>query len=114
MDPARTNRDAWDVASRKYVAQSDDFLDGPAARSLAEVEVRLLAPILATAPRVVHLQSGNGTDCVQLLLAGATSAVGVDFSAVTVAAATGRARTLASAARYLVGDALAVPLADRC
>jgi SAM-dependent methyltransferase len=112
MDPGRSNRDAWDVASTKYVVESDAFLEGPDARSLADVERRLLDPILATAPRVVHLQSGNGTDCVQLLHAGAVSAVGVDFSAVTVAAASGRARTLGSSARYVVGDALAVPLAD--
>lgn len=112
MEVSRSNREAWDVASRKYVDESDVFLDGPDAQSLADAELQVLAPLLASAPRVVHLQSGNGTDCVELLRAGAGSAVGVDFSAVTVSAATRRAHLLGSAARYVVGDALAVPLVE--
>jgi SAM-dependent methyltransferase len=78
---------------------------------LAPIERRLLAPVLATHPRVVHLQSGNGSDCIDLLRAGASSVVGVDFSSVAVAAATSRARHLGSAARYVVGAIPQTPLA---
>jgi len=79
---------------------------------LADVELQVLAPLLAARPRVVHLQSGNGTDCVELLRAGASSAVGVDFSEVGVRAANARARGLASAATYVVGAIPCTPFAD--
>lgn len=102
------NRAAWDVASRKYVEEASS-LDG---ESLAPVERSLLAPVLATAPRVVHLQSGNGVDCIELLAAGASSAVGVDFSAVAIGAATARSRGLGAAATYVVGAVPEVPLAS--
>ena len=81
------NREAWSVASRKYVEESD-CLDG---EGLADVELRLLGPLLTSCPRVIHLQSGNGVDAIELLKAGARSAVGVDFSAVAVGAAVARA-----------------------
>lgn len=101
------NREAWDIANRKYV---DDVgcLDD---ERLADVELRLLSPLLATAPRVIHLQSGNGVDAVQLLEAGARSAIGVDFSVFAVGAATARAERLNSAARYVVGAVPEAPLA---
>ena len=101
------NRAAWDLASRKYVEESD-CLDG---EGLADVELRLLEPLLATHPRVVHLQSGNGVDAIELLARGAESAVGVDFSAVAVGAATARARRVGSRARYVVGAIPTTPLA---
>ena len=105
-----TNRDAWDLASRKYVEESAE-LDG---ERLADVEQELLAPLLTSRPRVIHLQSGNGIDCVQLLDAGAASAVGVDFSVVAVRAAEARARRLGSSARYIVGSVPETPLASGC
>jgi SAM-dependent methyltransferase len=107
VEPTRRNREAWDIASRKYVEEAD-ALD---AEELAPVERRLLAPVLATSPRVVHLQSGNGTDCIDLLRAGASSVVGVDFSSVAVVAATSRARRLSSEAQYVVGAVPQTPLA---
>lgn len=102
------NREAWEIASRKYLEEPDSLDE----EQLAEVELQLLAPLLASAPRVVHLQSGNGADCVQLLGAGASSAVGIDFSHVAVTAATARARRIGSPARYVTGAVPATPLAD--
>ena len=110
VDPLRGNRAAWDLASRKYL-EDPSALDGEA---LADVEAGLLGPLLAAAPRVVHLQSGNGTDAVALLRAGATSAVGVDFSEVAVRAATSRAHRVGSSAGYVVGAVPCVPLASGC
>ncbi len=88
--------------------------DARAGGSLLEPELRLLAPILVAGPDVVHLQSGNAAEDVGLLNAGARSVVGVDFSAVAVAAAQRRADELGLACRYLVGQLPAVPLADGC
>lgn len=107
VDATRRNREAWNIASRKY-SEEADALD---AEELAPVERRLLAPVLAASPRTVHLQSGNGADCVDLLRAGVSSVVGVDFSAVAVTAATSRARRLRSGARYVVGALPHTPLA---
>lgn len=108
MGLGKGNRRAWDIASRKYVEEPDSLDD----EELGPVERRLLAPLLAGGPRVVHLQSGNGTDCVALLRAGASSAVGVDFSCVAVAGADARARRVGSAARYVVGAVPNAPLRD--
>lgn len=108
MDSASGNRRAWDIASRKYMEEAST-LDGDV---LAPIEQELLAPVLASGPRVVHLQSGNGVDCVELLRSGASSAVGVDFSAVAVRAATTRSRALGSDARYVVGAVPETPLAS--
>lgn len=102
------NREAWDLASRKYVVESDAALDN---ERLADVEQRLLGPLLASSPRVVHLQSGNGVDAIHILEAGATSVVGVDFSTVAVGAAAARAKRLGSQARYIVGAVPDTPLA---
>src|SRR5207249_4004180 len=65
-------------------------------------------------PVVVHLQSGDGRDDIDLVTLGARCVVGVDFSEVTVGAATARAHVLSAAVRYAVGDAVRVPLRSAC
>ena len=108
------NRRAWDVASRKYLEESDAVL--AAARTgggtLLPVERELLAPMLAGGGLVVHLQSGNATDDFALVELGATTVLGVDFSVVAVEAAERRARESGLAAGYVTGDAQHVPLRD--
>lgn len=107
---SESNRVAWNLASRKYVEEPH----GLDTERLADVELRLLGRLLANGPRVIHLQSGNGVDAIELLTAGARSAIGVDFSSVAVAAATARAARLRSGARYVVGAVPATPLVSAC
>lgn len=110
---ARVNREAWEDASRKHVEEYDDLLEQAASgSSLTAVERRLLAGVLAEAPRVVHLQSGHGLDDTALVQAGARSVTGVDYSAVATAAARRRAAELGLACRYVVGVVPGVPVAD--
>jgi SAM-dependent methyltransferase len=59
----------------------------------------------------VHLQSGNGTDYVALVHAGARSVIGVDYSEVTVVAAQRRAIELDVPCRYVVAALPGAPLA---
>jgi SAM-dependent methyltransferase len=112
------NREAWDEASQKHVREYDELLaEARTGSSLLPVERDLLGPVLATAPEVVHLQSGHGLDDVALVQAGARSVVGVDFSAVAVTAAQRRADELGLPCRYvvgMVGSAAGVPLRDGC
>lgn len=103
------NRRAWDIASRKYVEESDAFLDEAADATLLEIERDLLAPLLNDSV-VVHLQSGNGLDDPALHRLGASTVVGVDFSAVTATAAQRRADALEVPVGYVAGDALNVPI----
>ncbi|MFG1926992.1 class I SAM-dependent methyltransferase [Cryptosporangium sp. NPDC048952] len=113
MDPTiRSNRRAWDTAARTYVEEHDVWLAVAAdGSSLLDVERELLRDVLAAAPDVVHLQSGNGTDDVALANAGARSVVGVDFSEVTTRAAQRRADELGAPCRYVVGVLPGAPLA---
>ena len=111
-----SNRDAWDAASQKYVQESDALLamihaDGG---TLTPFERDLLRGILATGPTVVHLQSGNGTDDHALVAHGASRVFGIDFSTVAASASAGRADVSQCPASYVVGEALAVPLAAGC
>src|SRR5688500_17132517 len=100
----RVNRDAWESASRKYVREDAEMLAvATSGVSLLPTERDLLGAVLRTSPRVVHLQSGNGTDDVALVRAGGRSVVGVDYSAVTVRAAQRRADAIGVACRYVVG-----------
>ncbi|EXG81855.1 class I SAM-dependent methyltransferase [Cryptosporangium arvum] len=109
----RTNRRAWEAASEKYVREHDEWLAVAAdGSSLHDFERALLRDVLAGAPDVVHLQSGNGTDDVALVNAGAASVVGVDFSEVAARAAQRRADQLGVACRYVVGVLPGAPLAD--
>jgi SAM-dependent methyltransferase len=111
----RVNRDAWESASRKYVREDAERLAvATSGASLLPTERDLLGAVLRTSPRVVHLQSGNGTDDVALVRAGARSVVGVDYSAVTVRAAQRRADAIGVACRYVVGALPGAPLADGC
>jgi SAM-dependent methyltransferase len=116
VDPEiRRNRAAWETASQKHVREYGELLRLARARaSLAECEVRLLSPLLASSPSVVHLQSGHGLDDVALVAAGARSVVGVDFSAVAVTAAQRRAAELSVACRYVVAELPGAPLRGAC
>jgi SAM-dependent methyltransferase len=116
LDPTtRANRIAWEDASQKHVREFDDLLaEAAAGSSLLGVERDLLGDVLARAPRVVHLQSGNGTDDVALVGAGAAAVVGVDYSAVAVRAAQRRADALGVPCRYLLAALPGAPLRDGC
>jgi SAM-dependent methyltransferase len=109
----QANRQAWESASHKYLREYDDFLAQAAAgTSLLDRERELLADVLIRSPEVVHLQSGNGTDDVALIQAGAKSVVGVDYSEVTVRAARQRAAALGVDCRYVVAALPGAPLAS--
>ncbi|HEY3686291.1 MAG TPA: class I SAM-dependent methyltransferase [Streptosporangiaceae bacterium] len=116
MDPTtRANRGAWETASRKHVREYAELLaEAASGSSLIDVERALLRDVLARDPDVVHLQSGNGTDDVALVRAGARSVVGVDYSTVAAGAARRRAGDLGAACRYVVAEVPGVPLADGC
>jgi ubiquinone/menaquinone biosynthesis C-methylase UbiE len=116
MEPVvARNRAVWEEASQKHVREYDNLLDQARARSsLAPCELEVLRPLLASAPVVVHLQSGHGLDDLDLVAAGARCAVGIDFSEVAAAAAQRRALDLAVHCRYLVAQVPAVPLRDQC
>ncbi|MEV6488324.1 methyltransferase domain-containing protein [Actinoplanes sp. NPDC051633] len=111
----RGNRSAWEVASEKHVREYPAMLATAASgTSLLPVERALLRDVLARSPEVVHLQSGNGTDDVALVRAGASSVVGVDFSEVAVRAARRRAVELDVPCRYVVAALPGAPLAAAC
>jgi hypothetical protein len=93
MDRVRRNRAAWDTAARKYVDEDAELREqGRSGRSLTDVELTHLRPLLEQHPLVLHVQSGNGVDDIELARRGACSVIGVDFSAVTATAAHHRAR----------------------
>ncbi|WP_116950571.1 class I SAM-dependent methyltransferase [Jiangella endophytica] len=112
--PVDGNRAAWDDASLKHVREYDDLLEQARTATLLPAERELLGPALASAPEVVHLQSGHGLDDAALVRAGARSVVGVDFSAVAVTAARQRAVDLGLPCRYVVGELPGAPLRDGC
>lgn len=110
-DLTRRNRRAWEVAATKYVVETDELVRKALADgALLGSERAVLAPRLASAKVVVHLQSGHGIE--DLDLAGMTDAMilGVDFSSVTTAAAARRANQMDRRVHYLVADALDVGL----
>ncbi|MFC0628687.1 class I SAM-dependent methyltransferase [Kribbella deserti] len=103
------------TASQKHINEYDELLaEARAGTILFERERELLAPLLATSPEVVHLQSGHGLDDVALIDAGARSVVGVDYSEVAATMAQRRANDLAKACRYLAAEVPGVPLRDSC
>jgi SAM-dependent methyltransferase len=109
----RANRAAWEVASEKHIREYSELLALAAAgASLNATERELLRTILRSSPEVVHLQSGNGTDDVALVGAGARSVVGVDYSVVATRAAQRRANELGVACRYVVTALPGAPLRD--
>lgn len=114
VDPtAKANQAAWNAASHKHVREYGELLaEAAAGSSLAGLERDLLGPVLGGSPAVVHLQSGNGTDDVALVRAGAASVVGVDYSQVAVRAAQRRADELGVACRYVLGEVPRTPLAS--
>ena len=107
------NRVVWEQASVKYVQEYDELLE-EARRDelLVPRERELLAPVLADAPVVVHLQSGHGLDDVGLVKAGARRVVGVDYSSVTAGAARRRARDVGVDCEYVVAEVPGVPVKD--
>ena len=109
------NRAVWEQASTKHVREYDELLE--AARGdglLFERELRLLAPVLAQEPVVVHLQSGHGLDDIGLVKAGAQRVIGIDYSSVAAGAAQRRARELGITCHYLVAEVPGVPVKDAC
>lgn len=111
----KRNRAAWERASGKYVREDEAFRAVAAAgSSLLDTEREMLRDVLRSAPRTVHLQSGNGTDDVALVSAGARYVIGVDYSEVTVRAAQCRARDLGADCRYVVSALPGAPLRDGC
>jgi ubiquinone/menaquinone biosynthesis C-methylase UbiE len=116
VDPVvARNRSVWEEASQKQVREYQNLLDSAKARSsLARCELEVLRPLLASAAAVVHLQSGHGSDDLDLAAAGAQCTVGIDFSDVAAAAAQRRALEAAVSCRYVVAEVPAVPLRDQC
>ncbi|GAA4730169.1 class I SAM-dependent methyltransferase [Phytohabitans rumicis] len=111
----RHNRAAWETASQKHVREYQELLDEARdGSSLVAREEELLRPLLASAPTVVHLQSGHGLDDVALVTAGARRVVGIDFSEVAATAAQRRADELDVACRYLIAALPGAPLRDGC
>jgi SAM-dependent methyltransferase len=115
MDPVtQGNRKAWETASQKHVREYKDLLAEAASGSSLNTDERdILREILQGAPKIVHLQSGNGTDDVALVKAGARSVVGVDYSSVAATAAQRRADELGVACRYVLGSVPGVPVAGQ-
>ena len=114
MDPTtKANQAAWNAASQKHIREYDDLLaEAAAGTSLNDLEREVLSPILRRSPAVVHVQSGNGTDDVALVQAGAKHVVGVDYSRVAIHAAQRRANDLGMACRYVLGEVPRTPLAS--
>jgi SAM-dependent methyltransferase len=109
------NRNAWESASEKNVREHAELLAlARAGTSLLAAERAVLDPLLRAGPTVVHLQSGNATDDVALVDAGASRVVGVDFSTVAAGAAQRRAHELRVACDYLIATVPGVPLRDGC
>lgn len=110
MDPTHA---AWLTVSEKYWREYDELLElAREGSSLVEVERRLLEPLLAGHPDVVHLQSGDGLDDHALVKAGARSVIGVDYSAPAAAASAKRAADLGVPIRYVVARIPQTPLND--
>ncbi|HZU72216.1 MAG TPA: class I SAM-dependent methyltransferase [Acidimicrobiales bacterium] len=112
MDPrVGQNRVAWDVAAQKYVTETESLLEASRRRpaSLSPQEETILAPLLSGARLVIHLQTGDGLDDVDLARSDVT-VVGVDFSLVATKASADRARQVGLPIHYVVGDCAAVPL----
>jgi SAM-dependent methyltransferase len=110
QDVAR-NRVVWEQASQKHVREYDDLLAQARRReSLNADELRLLEPVLRERPVVVHLQSGHGLDDIDLLAAGASRVVAVDYSVTAATAAHRRARELGVPAYYVAAEVPGVPV----
>jgi SAM-dependent methyltransferase len=116
MDPeVEANRTAWEAASEKHVREYQDLLlQATRHTSLLECELDLLGPLLVSSPVVVHLQSGQGLDDIDLVAAGAKFVVGVDFSKVAATSAQRRAEELGVACRYVVAELPGAPLPSEC
>lgn len=111
----RRNRAIWEMASQKYIREYDEHLERARAQSsLDSCEREILGPLLASAPVVVHLQSGNGLDDTDLVAAGGRRVDSVDYSQTAVTAAQSRAHELSAPCRYVIGLVPATPFRDQC
>lgn len=111
----RQNRVAWETASQKHVREYDEHLaQARDSSSLLQRELDVLRPLLATAPTVVHLQSGHGLDDIALTKEGARSVIAVDYSETAAGAAQRRSDELSTNCRYVVAALPGAPLANEC
>lgn len=109
------NRPAWEAVAEKYHREYAELLAvADAGTTLLDRERDVLAPILATGPLVVHLQSGDGTEDATLTRVGARRVVGVDFSAGATAATQRRAGELGVPVSYVNAALPGAPLRDGC
>lgn len=109
-DATAGNREAWELAARKYedeVESDADFLRAGGV-SLLPVERAMLGD-LTGCRRAVHLQCSHGLDTLSLLHLGAAEVVGVDFSAAMLGLARRKAERLGAAAAWVRADVLALP-----
>ncbi|GAA1598340.1 class I SAM-dependent methyltransferase [Actinoplanes couchii] len=107
------NRRAWESAGEKYVREYDEITAvADNGSSLLALERELLRDVLAAAPEVIHWQSGNATDDVALVRAGARSVIGLDFSETAIRVAEQRALELGVPCRYVRTSLPGAPLAD--
>ncbi|WP_285474560.1 class I SAM-dependent methyltransferase [Actinoplanes sp. NBRC 101535] len=107
------NHRAWESAGEKYVREYDEISAvAIGGTSLLPLERELLRDILAAGPEVIHWQSGNATDDVALVHAGARSVIGLDFSETAVRVAGQRARELGLPCRYVRAALPGAPLDD--
>ncbi len=97
-------RSAWEEASQKHVREHDELLEEARHARFAGVERDVLAPLLASGPRVLHPQSGHGVDDAALVRGGARSVLGLDYSPTAVGAAQRRADALALPCWYEVAE----------
>jgi SAM-dependent methyltransferase len=100
------NKSVWEQAYERF------YEDG--VHPLFAPEAALLEPLLRDGPEVVHLQSGNGDDDIQLVRAGAARVIGVDYSFRATALAQRQADKHGTNCSYVVGSVPGVPLRDGC
>ncbi|WP_432510640.1 class I SAM-dependent methyltransferase [Kineococcus sp. SYSU DK001] len=112
MDDHERTRRAWAQAAGKYVREHERFLAQARTAELFAVERRVLAPVLAATPAVLHPMSGNGVDDVALVRAGAATVTGLDYDERAVAWAQRRADALGHPVRYVRADVPPFPVAD--
>lgn len=103
-DVAGRRRRAWAEASEKYLREYGDLLTEARAARLLPDGQRLLGPLLAGGPEVLHPQSGHGLDDRALVAAGARSVLGLDCSPAAVEPAQRRAEELGVPCRYRTAE----------
>ena len=105
------NRAAWDRVAEKFapdVERDVELLRGGGSTLFPE-EIELLAPLLPTCRRAIHLQCSHGMDALSLWSHGAREVVGVDFSEAMLVLARRKSERLGAAAAWHRADVLAPP-----